>query len=107
MYKRRLVAVLLVGCILATQLPLNFVEEYEASDKVGTVLLNLLKVTYEELVSGDFIDSGGEYSCIIWVADVEIEKAVKGGIDAAEMTRENYSVRSRYDYPYTIMKKMD
>ena len=32
---------------------------------------------------------------------MEIEEAVEAGIDEAEMTRENYSTWSLYDYPYT------
>ena len=99
--KRKLVVLLIVICIMTTMLPSTSLEEYEASEKVGSELLGMLDVSYEELRSGDFVDSGEKYSCIIWIEDVEIEEAVEAGIDAAEMIRENYSVSSSYDYPYT------
>lgn len=99
--KCKLVAVLVVICMVATLLPFIPMEEYEASEKVSSELLTLMDVTYEDLTEGNFVDSGEKYSCIIWIQDVEIEEAVEAGIDAAEMTRDDYSVWSLYDYPYT------
>lgn len=101
-YKRmRLVAMLIVMCMLITLLPAGKAERYEASEKVGAELLELLDITYEDLASSNFVDDGETYPCIIWIQEVEIEEAVKAGIDAAEKTKEGYSVWSRYDYPYT------
>ncbi|MBO5097462.1 MAG: S8 family serine peptidase [Agathobacter sp.] len=97
----KLVALLVVICMVATLLPIVPAEEYEASEKVSAELLELLDVTYEDLTAGNYIDSGETYSCIIWIQDVDVEEAVEAGIDAAEMTRDDYSVWSRYDYPYT------
>ncbi|MBO5096881.1 MAG: S8/S53 family peptidase [Agathobacter sp.] len=102
--KKHVIAMLLAICLALSMMPLNQVEEYDASEKVGSELLELLGVTYEELIMGDFLDSGETYSCIIWLQDVEIEEAVETGIDAAERTREDYSVWSRYDYPYITYK---
>ena len=99
--KTRCVAMLVALCMMVTVLPSVSVEEYEASEKVGSELLELMGVSYENLVSGNFVDSGETYSCIIWIEDVEIEEAIEAGIDAAEMTREDYSTWSMYDYPYT------
>ncbi|MBQ8625393.1 MAG: hypothetical protein IJ419_04380, partial [Agathobacter sp.] len=99
--KRKLVAILVVICMLATMFPSVPITEYEASEKIGSELLELMNVTYDDLTSGNFVDSGETYSCIIWIEDVEIEEAVEAGIDAAEMTREDYSTWSMYDYPYT------
>ena len=99
--KKRVITVLLVICLAVTMMPMNQVEEYKASEKVGSELLEVLGVTYEELTTGEFVDAGEAYSCIIWLQDVEIEEAVEAGIDAAEMTREGYSIWSMYDYPYT------
>lgn len=99
--KRSVIALLLAICLAVTIMPLCKAEEYEASEKVGLELLELLEVTYEELTTGDFVDSGETYSCIIWLQDVEIEEAVEAGIDAAERTKEDYSIWRRYDYPYT------
>lgn len=99
--RRIIVAMLMVISILVTMLPTASREEYEASEKVGSDLLKLMNVTYEDLTSGNFEDTGDVYSCIIWISDVEIEKAVEAGIDVAEMTREKHSAWSIYDYPYT------
>ncbi|MBQ8627795.1 MAG: S8 family serine peptidase [Agathobacter sp.] len=102
MHKRcKLIALVVVICMLATMLPAVSMEKYEASEKVGSELLELMNVTYDDLTTGNYVDSGETYSCIIWLQDVEIEEAVEAGIDAAEMTRENYSTWSLYDYPYT------
>ena len=92
----KLVALLVVICMVATLLPIVPAEEYEASEKVSAELLELLDVTYEDLTAGNYIDSGETYSCIIWIQDVDVEEAVEAGIDAAEMTRDDYSVWSRY-----------
>ena len=100
--KTRIIAMLVVLCMLATMIPVVPTEEYEASEKVGPELLEMIGITYEELISGNFVDSGEIYSCVIWLHDVKIEEAVEAGIDAAEKTREEYSARSLYDYPYTI-----
>ena len=99
--KCKLVALMVVICMVTTLLPVVPVEDYEASEKVSSELLELLDVTYEDLSVGNYVDSGEKYSCIIWIQDVEVEEAVEAGIDAAEKTREDYSVWSRYDYPYT------
>ena len=99
--KRKWVAILVAICMFATMLPTVPITEYKASEKVGSELLELMNVTYDDLTSGNFVDSGETYSCIIWIEDVEIEEAVEAGIDAAEMTREDYSTWSLYDYPYT------
>ncbi|MBQ8626553.1 MAG: S8 family serine peptidase [Agathobacter sp.] len=99
--KRKLVAILVVICMFATMLPSVPITEYEASEKVGSELMELMNITYEDLTSGNYLDSGETYSCIIWIEDVEIEEAVEAGIDAAEMTRDDYSTWSMYDYPYT------
>lgn len=99
--KCKLVALMVVICMVTTLLPVVPVEDYEASEKVSSELLELLDVTYEDLSAGNYVDSGERYSCIIWIQDVEVEEAVEAGIDAAEKTREDYSVWSRYDYPYT------
>ena len=99
--KIRMIALLVVICMVATLLPIGSLEKYEASEKVDAKFLELLGVTYEELISGDFTDSGETYSCIIWLQDVEIENAVEAGIEAAEETREENSVLGAYDYPYT------
>lgn len=98
--KRKFVALLLVMCSIITLSPTFPLDEYEASEKVGTDLLDVLKVSYEELISGNFTDTGETYSCIIWIEDVHLEQAVEAGIDAAEMTRETYTENITYDYPY-------
>lgn len=46
---RKLVAVLVVVCTLATMLSSISMEEYEASEKVSSELLEVLGVTYDEL----------------------------------------------------------
>ena len=101
-YKRmRLVAMLIVMCMLVTILPMGTPEKYEASEKAGEDLLEVLDITYEDLVAGNFVDDGETYSCIFWLLDVVLEEAVEAGIDAAERTQEGYSTWSLYDYPYT------
>ena len=52
--KRSVIALLLAICLAVTIMPLCKAEEYEASEKVGLELLELLEVTYEELTTGDF-----------------------------------------------------
>ena len=97
----KFVVLVVVICMLVTLLPAVSGEEYEASEKVGSELLELMEVTYDDLISGNFVDSGETYSCIIWIQDVEIEKAVEAGIEAAEMTREEDSTWALADYSYT------
>ena len=99
---KKIIAILLTLCMISVMLPVTFVEEYEATEKVRTELLEILGVTYEELKTGTFVDDGKEYSCIIWLHDVNVEEAVEEGIDAAERTRD--ICLESYDYPYTIYK---
>lgn len=61
-------------------------------------------ITYEELLSGDYEDSGNTYPCIIWTEDIDMEQAVRAGIDATEMTRATYSMNKKYEYPYEVMR---
>ena len=100
--KRSVIALLLAICLVVAIVPLNQVEKYEASEKVGSELLELLGVTYEELIEGNFVDSGETFSCIIWLQDINIKEAVEAGVDAAEKTREEYSARFLFDYHYLI-----
>ena len=99
--KCKFLALLLAICMLATMIPTIPMEKYEASEKVSSELLEVMNISYEDLVSGSFDDDGETYSCIIWIQDVEIEEVVEAGIDAAEMTRDNHSTWSLYEYPYT------
>ena len=74
------------------------------SQKVSDELLEVLNISYSDLVAGDFTDNGDVYSCIIWINDIDKEEAVKAGIDAAEKTRDAYTTVSNYNYPYTVME---
>ena len=38
------------------------------------------------------------------IEDIDMETAVKAGIDAAEKTRDTYRTSASYDYPYTVME---
>lgn len=98
---KKVIGMILVICLTLTMIPMIQAEKYEAAEKVGSELLDVLGVTYEELLAGNFVDMGESYSCMIWLYDVDVEEAVEAGIDAAERTRENYSVWRFYDYPYT------
>ncbi len=99
--KIKLVASLVVFCMLLSMLPVTPVEEYDASEKIGEDLLEQMGISYEELASGDYVDSGETYSCIIWLNDAELEEAVDAGIDAAEMTREDKSFWSKSNTSYS------
>lgn len=105
-YGKRLVSVALVMVMLLTMLPTS-ASELNGLDIqnqiVSDELLGVMGVNYEELVSGDYEDSGDTYSCIIWIEDIDMERAVRAGIDAAEMTRTTYSMNREYEYPYEVM----
>ena len=72
--------------------------------KLSSELLDVMDITYEQLLSGDFEDSGDSYSCIIWIKDIDMTVAVEAGIDAAEKTRATYIEGTNYEYPYTVME---
>lgn len=72
--------------------------------KLSDELLAVLDISYDEIISHNYSDNGEVYSCIIWINDIEMEEAVKTGIDAAERTRDTYTTNSTYDYPYTIIE---
>lgn len=105
-YGKRLVSVALVMVMLLTMLPTSASELNGSGIQnqiVSDELLGVMGVNYEELVSGDYEDSGETYSCIIWIEDIDMEQAVRAGIDAAEMTRVTYSMNREYEYPYEVM----
>lgn len=78
MHKRcKLIALVVVICMMITMMPAISMDEYKASEKVGSELLELMNVTYDDLTTGNYVDSGEIYSCIIWLQDVEIEEAVE------------------------------
>lgn len=105
-YGKKLVSVALVMVMLLTMLPASAsgLNESDIQDQViSDELLKVMGVTYKELLSGDYEDSGDTYSCIIWIEDIDMEQAVRAGIDAAEMTRATYSMNQEYEYPYEVM----
>ena len=77
--------------------------ESSATQIISDELLQTIGITKEDLMSGNFVDNGERYPCIIWIEDIDAEIAVKAGIDAAEMTRETYCMGVEYEYPYEVM----
>lgn len=85
---KKIVALLIVVCLVVTIFPTVSLEKYVALEKVGEELLEVFGVSYDELLSGAYEENGERYSCIIWLKDVDVTEAVVAGIDVAEMTRD-------------------
>ena len=105
LHRKKLVSVILVMSLILTMIPTiaSAQSESEQPQIVSDELLKVMDVTYEELLSGNYKDSGDTYSCIIWIKDIDMEQAVRAGIEAAEMTKETYVKSKKYEYPYEIM----
>lgn len=103
-YKKIISVILVLGMLASTMLTID-ASEYEEGVKISTELLEELDVAYEDLLSGNFEDTGEIYSCVIWIEDVDLETAVEAGIEAAEQTNGNYSGETTTTYTYSISGK--
>lgn len=63
-------------------------EEMEFDCKVDEELLNKIGVTYKELIEGDFKESDDQFSCVIWLTDVDLTEAIEAGEKAAEYAKQ-------------------
>lgn len=54
-----------------------FAAENTENVKTDASLLEIIEVSYEDLISGNFQESGELYSCIIWIEDIDMEIAAK------------------------------
>lgn len=82
----------------------EIVSEEEENNKVTDELLEVIGVSYENILSNDYEDTGDTYSCIIWTQDIDMTLAVKEGINAAEKTRPTYTSTMNLESAYSVME---
>ncbi len=95
-FKRTISVILICTLVLSVVIPI-FVEVSaddveNSSPKVSDELLEIMEISYDDLLADNYTDNGMSYSCIIWIEDIDMESAVIAEIDAAEMTRDTYTI---------------
>ena len=98
--KKIVSCIMLVVLVLSSSVHAEGAERSELIWKVGDSLLERFSITREAFATGEYEDSGEIVSCILWYDDIDMEDAIKYGIDQAEKTRTEPI--QNYEYPYEV-----
>ena len=105
---KRVVSITLTIILALCMFPLAEAEEQQplASHRVqlGGELLEVLECDEEALMSGNYPDSTTQYSCLVWIDDIDYEIPIQEGLVAALATQ---GITENVELPYTVSVDKD
>lgn len=105
---KRVVSITLTIILALCMFPLAEAEEQQPlvahRVQLGDELLEVLECDEEALMSGNYPDSTTQYSCLVWIDDIDYEIPIQEGLVAALATQ---GITENVELPYTVSVDKD